>query len=180
MVTWKQGNKTSSKSALKCKFLLPFMCLLWDHAHLLQKFLGISASIFPFFFANNGYPFSYVTLLCPAIQFLLFHRRKRYDQGMIVQCIILLCFCAAGELVSEDVSGSTLSFYFCFEIIQNFLSLSSIKGLSNVVDCNGQGQKLFWNMNFSPSVPVAVPTRTSQCEYGSEAVPSNATKQVFG
>lgn len=89
---------------------------------------------------------------------------------MILQCLILLCIYAAGELVSEEGSGNTTSFHSCFEMIQNFHSLSFAKGLSNVVDYMAK-DKIYTEIQiFSLSVPLAVPIRISQHENRLETV----------
>lgn len=82
----------------------------------------------------------------------------------------MLCICAADELVSEEGSGNTVSFYSCFETMQNFHSLSSTKGLSNVVDYMTKDTIYAEIQIFSLSVLLAVPIRTSQHENRSEAV----------
>lgn len=92
-------------------------CVLWEHAHPLQKFLGIPAFTSSFFFVKNDCLFPYVTLLCPAIQFRLFHGGKSYNLNIMGWYCSILFYYACMLQVNYRIEKvqATLSFYSYFE-----------------------------------------------------------------
>lgn len=167
MVTWKQSNKTSSKSAFKIK--IPS-----------SSPACACSGIMPTFCKNSlpyQLPYSHFSLWIMAIPFLMLHFCAQlfsfcfftgekdmilasWDDTPVYYFAMHLCCRWTSEW---EGSGKTLSFYSCFETIQNFHSLSSAKGLSNLVDYMAKDKIYAEVQIFSLSVPFAAPIRISQC-----------------